>query len=400
MKTKSLITSQAAVDKATLPKDKNMLRLSVFNGDASGLYLVFRRTRTGSPTASFIYRHGGKDTTIGSRATWTLAAARARHLEMLMNVETGRDAAAPIKHLPATLDALFEIYIGDKNHAPKDNTATVYRYTWAKWSDKTGYGRTAIDQFTRPTAHDFLKQITNGGKDNFNSAKKCRDIMLGMRTYLETQFEVIPFETLLPLAKLFGKNNKAYADSKKPRANTLTVDQLRTLWAALCADPHRPAFLAMRWIICTATRKNETVGARLEELDGDTWHIPGERVKTGQPLDVPVCDAMRAVLADAAEVRGRSPMLFKVAGNTLNHALLPLRQLVGNDFTIHDLRRSASSLSAEHAGMNITEADLILNHIPKNVTGVTMTYQPDTLRRMVREQIGKYQDWLQSVLQE
>ena len=72
--------------------------------------------------------------------------------------------------------------------------------------------------------------------------------------------------------------------------------------------------------------------------------------------------------------------------------------------TVHDLRRTASQLSASDelnepgSGLTFIEADLILNHVKgakSQASAIATTYQPETLQKMVTDAIAKYQNWLE-----
>src|SRR5262245_12985141 len=47
---------------------------------------------------------------------------------------------------------------------------------------------------------------------------------------------------------------------------------------------------ALEFLILTASRTGELLGARWEEINGDTWTIPGERTKSGRAHRVPLSD--------------------------------------------------------------------------------------------------------------
>jgi integrase len=47
---------------------------------------------------------------------------------------------------------------------------------------------------------------------------------------------------------------------------------------------------ALEFLILTAARTGELLGARWDEIDGNTWMIPGERTKSGKTHRVPLSD--------------------------------------------------------------------------------------------------------------
>ncbi|WP_431222139.1 hypothetical protein ACQ86O_17370 [Serratia sp. L9] len=59
------------------------------------------------------------------------------------------------------------------------------------------------------------------------------------------------------------------------------------------------------------------------------------------------------------------------------HSAEPLRPIVGNDFTTHDILRSTASLMSGEADIDPMVVDLLLGHSVKAVTSkILVTYQP------------------------
>jgi integrase len=66
---------------------------------------------------------------------------------------------------------------------------------------------------------------------------------------------------------------------------------------------HRPRRAAreLHLLILTGTRTNEVRFARPEEFDLDNrvWSIPGDRMKSGRPLRVPLCERAVEIVRSA-----------------------------------------------------------------------------------------------------
>lgn len=404
MKPPKKITKQAQVDALTLPADKNVLRVAVFNGGLKGLSLVLRRTSSGGVTGSYITRREGKDISIGPRTSWTLTEAQERHREIMNNIKRGEDPKKEAVAVPSNLNALFRVYIDNPAFAPADSTVKTYLCTWDKYCNRlSSYGETTIENFTREGAHNLIRTVAGR---SVNVAKKIRDILLALRHYLESQYDIAPFETLMTLQKLLGKNNAELERSRQPRTNYAEKDQLRALWRYLCEDKTRPAHLAARMLICAPLRKSEAIKGRWDEVDykAGLWRIPGERTKTGFPINVPISKEMKKIFL-LASLCNSGEYIFGISVSALNHRLPDMRAACSNaELTIHDLRRTASQLSAndelENPGSGLTyiEADLILNHVKgvkSQASGIATTYQPETLQKMVTDALRKYQKWLE-----
>jgi integrase len=74
-------------------------------------------------------------------------------------------------------------------------------------------------------------------------------------------------------------------------------------------EPHQGvAAQALRFLILTASRTGEVLGARWSEIDQArrVWTVPAERMKAGQPHRVPLSDAALRVLATVAPLRDQT----------------------------------------------------------------------------------------------
>ena len=62
----------------------------------------------------------------------------------------------------------------------------------------------------------------------------------------------------------------------------------------------------MRWIILTCVRSDGCLGARFDEIEGDVWTVPADRVKgaRGKAKDfrVPLCDEAMRIIETARKV--------------------------------------------------------------------------------------------------
>ena len=138
--------------------------------------------------------------------------------------------------------------------------------------------------------------------------------------------------------------------------------------------------MVLRLILLTLVRKSELMLARWEHVDVEKaeWHIPAENSKTGKPHIVYLSPQALALfaelrsLADGSELvlPGRGSLTKPFAHNAMNNALnVSLR---GQDIplaTIHDLRRTASTLCHEH-GWTADVVEKALNHTIGGVRGV------------------------------
>jgi integrase len=137
---------------------------------------------------------------------------------------------------------------------------------------------------------------------------------------------------------------------------------------------------AFHLLLLTLVRKGELMGARWEEIDTDNaeWHVPAANMKTGKPhivylsaQSLELFEELRR-LASGSEwvLPGRGTLKKPFAHDALNKTLQNVLEGTGIErFTIHDLRRTASTLLHE-AGFNSDVIEKALAHEQKGVRGI------------------------------
>lgn len=84
----------------------------------------------------------------------------------------------------------------------------------------------------------------------------------------------------------------------------LLYDEAGVFTAALRTEDNIAA-RALEFLILTATRTSETIGAHWDEFDLDKalWAIPAERIKAGKEHRVPLSDAALAIVKAQAKLK-------------------------------------------------------------------------------------------------
>jgi integrase len=163
-------------------------------------------------------------------------------------------------------------------------------------------------------------------------------------------------------------------------------------WARL-AQEDGTAALAHRFLLLTAGRAGEVLGARWSEIEGDLWTIPAARMKMDRAHRVPLSEAALGVLAQARgldpEIVFPSPLRAQRARLLTSNALSALRDRMGvAGITSHGFRTSFRTWAAESARAPNDVAELCLAH----VTGkkVERAYQRSDLLDQRRELLGAW----------
>jgi integrase len=170
-----------------------------------------------------------------------------------------------------------------------------------------------------------------------------------------------------------------YITQARPRTRALSQQEIRIYLHTLYGSNIRRQFkLALHIILLTLVRKGEMGFAKWEHVDFDAreWHIPSENSKTGKPHIVYM--SLQAIelflglkeLASGSPwvLPGRSSIHKPFAANALNKALENIHFEIP-PFTIHDMRRTSSTLLHEK-GFPSDVVEKALNHTIGGVRGV------------------------------
>jgi len=162
-------------------------------------------------------------------------------------------------------------------------------------------------------------------------------------------------------------------EETKPRTRVLTPGEIRDIWRALETMPAVYAAY-VKVLFLTACRRNEVAGMHTNEILGNRWTIPAERVKIGVAHVVPLIPAIKKLLpkvegfvfgcashrhhlhAGEAPIKG-----FGKIKDELDKRIAEIRGRPLAPWTFHDLRRTARTMLAE-LGVDSEIAERVLGH--------------------------------------
>jgi integrase len=128
---------------------------------------------------------------------------------------------------------------------------------------------------------------------------------------------------------------------------------------------------ALEFLILTATRTSETLGATWDEIDWqrDLWIVPAERMKAGKDHRVPLGPRSRDLLTEMKSIR-MNDFVFPGAkpGRPLSQMslLMTLRRMGFGHITAHGFRSSFRDWAAECTSFPGEVAELALAHAVPN----------------------------------
>lgn len=169
------------------------------------------------------------------------------------------------------------------------------------------------------------------------------------------------------------------------RERSLSPDELRAFLVG-CDNSGMSTIVsaALKLILLTLSRKSEITKAPWTEIDlgACMWEIHGERTKNKKAHMIPLSRQAVAILntikpdcSDDDPIVPYSPWVFPgrfgepICDSTLNEAIRAANWFGQKRFTIHDLRRTASTILHEQ-GWNTDVVEKALNHTMRGIRGV------------------------------
>jgi integrase len=131
---------------------------------------------------------------------------------------------------------------------------------------------------------------------------------------------------------------------------------------------------ALEFLILTAARMQEARRARFDEIEGNTWTVPAERMKARRTHRVPLSDAALDIVPNMGK-SSRGPFNFPGRGAPIGKSSLQrvLFDLVGNRATAHGMRSTFRDWVAEATEFPGEWAELSLAH--RVGTGAELAYR-------------------------
>jgi integrase len=386
-----------------------------------GLGFAVRVVPSGEKLWYYIYTFQGKKRYmwLGSYPAVTLAAAREACEVARAKVKTGVD---PLAQKEAELE--------ERRRAPTvaelcaeylERHAKQFKRSWQK--DEQMIKRDVLPEWGKRKARDITK----------------RDVVLLLEKIMDRGAPVQANTTFALVRKMFNFaverdilehtpcHGVKLPAPKVARDRVLSEEEIRTFWHNLdaCAMSNESR-RALKLVLVTAQRPGEVIGMHTDEIKGDWWILPGERVKNKKSHRVYLSTLAREILAEAvaenkekqgipedqeyhgfmfpspqrAKVQSIDPQALIVAvGRALASPVLDqnFKRVLDRDgkpatvnrlevahFTPHDLRRTAATFMAESGEMDEV-IDAVLNHAKQGVIRVYNQFKYDAQKQAALE---------------
>jgi len=238
------------------------------------------------------------------------------------------------------------------------------------------YGRRLPNEFTEADLRELCEKIVARGAPA--TAVHVREVVMFMYEWANSKGA----KYVNPAINIRSSSIAKF----KPRDRSLSPGEVGLFVRLLERVQTLPTIrLGLRLILLTMVRKGELLHARWEEVDfkAATWTIPKDRMKLRRPHVVYLSQQAMDIMIALKTCAGESPYLLPsrydtgkpMSNATLNRVTSATAELSRDenlpleDFTVHDLRRTASTLLHE-AGYNTDWIEKCLAHEQRGVRAV------------------------------
>jgi integrase len=351
--------------------DINRATAPAMLGDGNGLWL---QVRPNSKCWIFRYARDGKPRSMGLGAADVVTLKRAREvvLEQRRLLAEGVDPIAhkQAKRVAADVDAAGSVTFRQFS----EEYVRSHQHSWRSEPHKLQW-TTSLVRFVYPIiGHLPVRAI--------DTPLVLRVLQPIWHTVPETASRVRGrIERILSAAKVAGLRSgenpaqwKGHLEALLPKPSklrkvehypALPYQEVASFLQALRTRQGLGA-QALEFVILTAARSNEVLGAKWAEVDlqHQVWTIPGERMKAGKEHRVPLSKSATALLQTLSSIR-QNEFVFpgnsngRLAGSTMNMLL----ELMGRrDITVHGFRSTFRDWAAERTSYPSEVVEQALAH--------------------------------------
>jgi integrase len=370
--------------------------------DHNGLYLIVSGKGAGHWSHRYQYLHRQHWMGLGPVAAFNLLEARELNRKALQERATGIDpltakrarqqaaaAAANAAAKVTTFRAMAEKYITDNQGGWG---SAQHGRQWIRSLQRYVYpliGNRDVAAIDKSDVLTILEQQV--AADRGSAAGKFWDTRLTTADRVRSRIELV-------------LNAAVARDLRPPGINPASIDILRhalpkrdrlapVAHHAAMAYAEVPQFMvtlgarqgiaprALEFLILTAARAGEVIGATWDEIDSAaaTWTIPAERMKAQREHKVPLSEAALALLKVLPREDGNPHVFIGLRRPMLSHgAMMAVLERMGrSDTTIHGFRSSFRTWAAERTNFPPEIPELALAHSVN--TAIEKAYKRTTL---------------------
>jgi integrase len=357
---------------------------------------------SGSIAWRYRYQLAGKTekVTLGRYPGVSLRDARQRRDELALKVAKGKSPAAEKRtgtlaiNFETTVKDFAERYYKEVILRDRKDPDHLYRYFVNEIYPFLG-NRRLVDV----SASDIQAIVFRKRDNGFESAAAQ------IRNLFKRLFDYAIACQIVPLNPA-NATPMRFITRARPRTRALSPPEVEKYLRTLYASNIRRQFkLSLHLILLTLVRKSELRLARWSHLDFSTnqWSIPEDLAKNGIAHTVYLSQQVRSMFEELRKLAGDSELVLPGRGsltrpfsaNAMNQALGAITFPI-DPFTIHDLRRTASTILHEQ-GFPSDVIEKALNHTIGGIRGV---YNRAAYAEQRRQMLQSWADFIDTLFSE
>lgn len=341
-------------------------------GDGNGLYLVVEPSGARRWMLRIIVRGKRCDLGLGSVSLVDLADARDEAQRLRRIARKGGDPIAERRRERRSMLSFKQAATQVHADHAKTFRNKKHRAQWLRSLENDVFpviGGLPIDAITSSDVLRVLSPVWSTKPETARRLKQRIKIVLDWATVAGHR----PAELANPVDRITRglprhKGDQAHHPALPYPQVPAFVETLRT------AEANEITKLAFEFLILTASRTSEVIGARWTEIDRDAkvWTIPKDRIKAGREHRVPLSARCLELLDRAEALADGGPFLFpgRYPEKPLSSMvfLMVLRRLDREDFVVHGFRSSFRDWAAERTNFPRAVVEAALAHVVKDKT--------------------------------
>ena len=337
--------------------------------DGNGLYLVVDPTGAKRWLLRTMIHGKRRDIGLGGLRTVSLADARTTAQKMRASARGGGDPLAERKKALAVMLSFREA---------AGNVHAAYSSSWRNPKHAAQWMKT-LEQYVYPdlgdrpvsqiSTADILKVLAPIWLTKAETARRVRQRIAAVMDWAKASGLLIGENPVDGVAKGLPKQRATRAHhAALPYAEV--SDFVRRLQESDAGESVR---LAFEFLILTAARTGEIVGAKWGELDvaGRVWTVPADRMKAQREHRVPLSDRAVAILERARVLAGDSEFIFPGRSPQKpisNMAFLMTLRRMGDTVTAHGFRSAFRDWASEQTNYPREVCEMALAHSIRDKT--------------------------------
>lgn len=345
-----------------------------FYDSGSGIHLWIKRNNKKYWIFRYTFNGHRKDMSLGTYPIVTLLEARKKALEAKINLNKGIDPLLLKKELRDSQKGLvkkvlFADFANECIERKKDEWRNPKHYLqWKNTLSTYAYpviGSSEIDSIDTDNLLEILSPIWLKKTETASRLRGRIEWILSSATARGLRSGLNPAQWKGHLDTLLPKPKRLARIKHHPALSISEIHEfIEILHKKECVSA-----LALEFLILTASRTGEVIGAKKTEISGNTWTIPGHRMKTGSQHRVPLSDRALEIATRASYLSENSEFIFSNKDRHIsNMAMLTLTKRINPCITVHGFRSTFRDWISEMTDYSQEVAEKCLAHkIPNQV---------------------------------